>query len=579
MFSQIDPSLLLARLEARRAELGALRSTEENPEPLSWVEVGSQAGIHSATFSRLKAGTLPGDATMPKILSWLGITDPFDLVPDPEAPETPTPSGSLVGGMLETHAIALVGEQGPELVTVPEGSPLLGHNGECADCGDPSLAADPAPDDGEPTEDPDSTKTAAIMGIGSLSESEDPETQAAVLRVRELMNEGAVGVSIMHDLNPDDMPDQSVIDALVDAEDWDGLDALFADIHARPRHVAVVDTAAFSDARLSVDENGVVSGPVTFEGMWTGDQRMLPYGVLTWDDDLLPIPIIWDREDGDHSGMTVGSISSLERVDGVVSSMSPLIEEDAVAAAAGTTALPAAYFKQFKADKAMPLKVEAPDAQGRRRFWGTAAPRGVCHRSDMGACFQYPGDVDKELRNFHTGFEIALDDGTSVRPGAITSGGLHIDTNLARRGVSARDVNRHREDSNKVLSLVRAWDTPHGLDVSGVLAANVTEDQLLQAMAGSPSVELWPSGRGRTLVGVHVVPTPAWPVVSAAGSSLEFSSSQSIEIEDPPVEETALVASVEKFDLTEMYDSLKRIEMALGLLVSDNIADGIPEPE
>lgn len=551
MFNLIDPSLLLSRLEARRAALGALRSREgEDPEPLSWVEVGSQAGIHSATFSRLKAGTLPGEATMPRILSWLGIADPFELVPDPEAPTA-------------------------TIVDKPDAELTVVHSAECTDCPDALKA-----DDGEPTpiEDPDSSKTAAIYGYGSLSESDDPETQAAVLRVRELIAEGAVGVSIMHDMNPDDMPDQSVIDALIDAEDWDGLDALFADVHARPRHVAIVDTPAFSDARFELNDDGTLSGPVVFEGLWTGDNRLLPYGVLTWDDDLLPIPIIWDRTDGDHSGMTVGFVDRMERVDGVVSSMAPLVEADAVAAAAGTTAIPAAFFKQFKLDKPMPLRVDPPDAQGRRRIWGIAAPRGVCHRSDMGACFQYPGDVDKELSNFHTGFEVALDDGTVVRPGAITSGGLHVDTGLAKQGVSARDVNRHREDSNKVLALVRGWDTPYGLAVTGMLAANVTEEQLLQAMAGSPSVELWPAGRGRTLVGIHVVPTPAWPVVASAGSSLEFASSQTIEIVDPPLS-TALVASVEPFDLTEMYDSLKRIEMALGLLVSNNIADGIPEPE
>src|SRR4029077_7696029 len=56
-----------------------------------------------------------------------------------------------------------------------------------------------------------------------------------------------------------------------------------------------------------------------------------------------------------------------------------------------------------------------------------------------------------------------------------------------------------------------------GLAVSGVVMPSVDRDTLMRAAASAPSVELWPAGRGRTLVGVHLVPTPAWPVAASAG--------------------------------------------------------------
>jgi hypothetical protein len=317
---------------------------------------------------------------------------------------------------------------------------------------------------------------------------------------------------------------------------------------------------------------------MVFEGVWTGDMRFIPYGMVVWDT-TLPIPIIWDREDGDHTGTVVGSITAAERVDGETSAARPpdVSEEqvEAVVSAASSpvadiTSLPAAYFADPKYSKAEPIRITAPDSK-LRRIYGTAAPRGVCHRSDMGTCFQYPGDVDKSLRHFHTGAAITLDNGKTIRVGALTAGDLHLDTAHARRGVTARDANRHREDANKVLAMVRAYDTPHGLDISGVVLPGVTDDELMAAMACAPSVELWPEGRGRTLVGVHLVPTPAWPVVAAAGgSAMEFSSSQGISVE--------MGEQVDDGYIDAILASLSRLETAVGMLAADLIAD-VPLPE
>lgn len=448
----------------------------------------------------------------------------------------------------------------------------------------------------EPTVDEDQ-KTAGIVGVGSLSKSEDPRTQALVARVQELLREGAVAVSIKHDLHPEVSAQLAALEGPFDTDEealaaMEQANEIYKNADIRPRHVAIVDTAAFSGARLTLDEDGYgVSGPVTFEGIYTGDVRTLMYGSLTWDDDLLPIPIIWDPENNDHDGVVVGYVSSLERVDGMTTSVRPeaVSEEqiEAVTAAAGSSALPAEYFAKFKVTKMTPLTVGPEDANGLRHIYGIAAPKGVCHRSDMGACFQYPGDVDSQHRGFHTGQLITLSDGSTFQPGALTMHGRHIDGKLARQGVSVQDVGRHRDDANTVFAMVRAWETPFGLAVSGIVMPDVDQATLLRAMSLAPSVELWPAGRGRTLVGVHLVPTPAWPVAASAGGDVTMLTTQDhvhvidpeggfcAECGDEPVE--SVVEEIQEDRLASVEASLKRIEGALALLAADALTN-VPLP-
>lgn len=452
----------------------------------------------------------------------------------------------------------------------------------------------------------DDKKTAGIVGTGSLSKSEDPRTQALVARVAELLREGAVAVSIKHDLHPEVSEKLAELEGPFDNEE-DAVSAgkqaqeIYENAEIRPRHVAIVDTAAFSNARLTLGEDGyTVSGPVTFEGIYTGDGRTLKYGSLTWDDELLPIPIIWDPENNDHDGVVVGYISELERVDGMTSAVRPeAVSEgdvEAVVAAAGSSALPASYFADFKPKKRTPLTVSEEDANGLRRVYGHAAPYGVCHRSDMGACFQYPKDVDKTHRGFHTGQQITLDDGSTVRVGALTIGGKHLNPALARQGVDFTEVTRHRDDANTVFAMVRAWEDQFGLAISGVVMPGVDKDTLFRAAASAPSVELWPAGRGRTLVGIHLVPTPAWPVVASAGGDDTFTyvDAEHVHVIDPEggfcsecgddfkdeleQEDMGVADLTLAGRLDTLESSLKRIEGALALLAAD-VLTNVPLPE
>lgn len=665
----MDAYSLLAALENARAERGP------GGIAIPWTSVSDEIGVHQSTFSRLKAGRLPGPRSLGAVMEWLEIDEndftvggdtslpigdrrePWDgeaatnrvfawakgddgkysqaklrrafFYIDPKAnPATrgayKLPYCDVRGGSLYIVPAAMAavsGGHGVEAITEATPSEVISIKKKMCqiyerltdkfddwpDCpfnqaGERVARKDRRNDkslnnEGDTKEQAvnEETRTAGIIGVGALSKSDDPHTQALVVRVRELLQEGAVAVSIKHDMHPD------VCAALNSGADLESLPT--QDLEAiRPRHVAIVDTAAFSAARLTLAEDGyAVSGPVTFEGIWTGDGRTLPYNSLTWDDDLLPIPIIWDRQDNDHDGAVVGYITSLERVDGMTTAARPerVGDDDvtAVTAAAGQAGkLSPEYFQDFKPTKAVPLTVTSEDSAGLRRVYGIVAPKGVCHRSDMGECFQYPGDVDPTHKGFHTGQILPLSDGTTVRVGALTLGGRHIDANLSRQGVGLKDVGRHRDDANTVFAMVRAWETAFGLAVSGVVMPSADRDDLFRAAASSPSVELWPSGRGRTLVGIHLVPTPAWPVAASAGGAERLTTPDHVHVADPeggfcaecgdayegepplPDEKPGEGKPEEKDRLGGIEASLKRIESALALLAEEALTD-VPLPE
>lgn len=53
------------------------------------------------------------------------------------------------------------------------------------------------------------------------------------------------------------------------------------------------------------------TGVIAIEGQPTGDGRMLELGALYWE--TLPLPLIWDRQEGDHSAMVVGTVTEIWR--------------------------------------------------------------------------------------------------------------------------------------------------------------------------------------------------------------------------------------------------------------------------
>ncbi len=73
------------------------------------------------------------------------------------------------------------------------------------------------------------------------------------------------------------------------------------------------DASTESESRMPIR----VAGIAVVEGEPSGDGRMFEHGALSWEG-MLPIPIVWDRVDGDHTAMTVGFVDTMERRDGGV---------------------------------------------------------------------------------------------------------------------------------------------------------------------------------------------------------------------------------------------------------------------
>lgn len=492
----ITAESLVGAVDKHRAELSRLIGATM---PLSYSEVARQIGVHSSVFSRLKKGDMPSEKLVGAILTWLGDEKlaHCDTCPD----------------LLEDDPENFDEEEVEEL------NPLAAKELEEIE----EAAADEGGFDSN-------EKVQAVYAVGRLSESEDPETQSIIARAKELLREGAVGVSVALDMHPDDA--KIVGEAAVDEETGelqvpDGFVP-----RQRIRHTAIVGTPAMADARLELHEDGTVSGLVTFQNEWTGDLRKVDYGSIDLEATRTPSPIIYNRDLEGHEGPTIGFIDSFEVREVPPTSERFRLNDEAITAAFAPMELPAAYFAQTVPTRAEPIRISKPDAQGYRAIRGLAAPKGVCHRSNR-TCFTYPKDPDPQLKGFHTGTLLRLDDGADIRVGALTIGGGHIDASLARQGVSISQVSNHRDDANRVFALVRAWETRFGLMIAGAIPPDVSDADVARALACSPSVELWPDVSGRrTLIGIHLVGTPAWPVTASVGSAEFATTHEPIQVED-----------------------------------------------
>lgn len=389
--------------------------------------------------------------------------------------------------------------------------------GSCDICGGEVLSLD----------DYETTPTATIMGYGRFDETSNPEVQALIERAKELLAIGAVGVSIATDLDPNDLPAQPDEDSIAQIEA----------AHQRVRHVAIVDTPAFSGAFLDLATDGTLTGPMVFEGIPTGDLRSIgPVDTLALDDSLLPIPIIFDLHDGDHTGVVVGHIDRWERVSGIVGAGTA-----PVAASLSVDAYPAYLFSE-PAPTAM--TVHAPDKHGHRRYTGIIAPAGVCHKG-MGGCCTYKG---ANLDYFHSGARVLLDDGSYTRVGPIMFGDLHAD---GTKMDYAEALKRTNEDARTVGAMGRVFDHPKGALFSGVL---MPDADIPRIQACAPSVELWPDHKGRLeLKTALLVPRPALPVAaSLSGGGVQLAESEPVFVEAEHGEHHTNMAAInERFDALE----------------------------
>lgn len=372
--------------------------------------------------------------------------------------------------------------------------------------------------------------TATIYGWGRFSETSNPEVQAVIDRAKELLREGAVGVSVATDMNPDDMP--------LNPDDID--EETVTNAKQRNRHLAIVDTPAFNGAFLDISDDGLsVEGPLVFEGIPTGDGRAIgPVGTFLLDESLLPMPIIFDIHEGDHTGMVVGYIDRLERRDGITTGdVAPLV--------ASVGDYPAYLFDEPQFG---PMTVDAPDAQGYRRYHGSILPADVCHKGRPG-CYTYKG---ASLDYFHSGARIPLDNGTTIRVGPMVFGGVHADgTKLDYDEALSRT-----DDARSVCAMGRAFHHPKGLLFSGVL---MPDADVMRIQATVPSAEIWPdpqTGKMELKTALQVN-QGAWkvPIAASAGhGGVMLLSATPTVVEHEPVEHFERIEELER-RMTAMEDA------------------------
>lgn len=505
----ITPESLSRAIDMQRLNIAAERG---EVEPIQLAEVAGAIGVHPSALSRIRGDQMPSKPTLAKILTWLDDEKSAHCTSCEEEAQASHEAGDvdidaeferLVGGDLEDEA------------------PV---------------------DEEEKTDEVKEGLVKAVFATGRLSESDDPDTQAIVNRAKELLKEGAVGVSVALDLHPDDVEAIAEAEKVANEDEWskpfdEYLPEGFVPRH-RIRHTAIVGTPAYADARLELRDDGTVAGVVTFQGEYTGDMRY--FESVDLDSSRVPSPILFNRELEGHEGPTIGYIDKFEWVERPPSSHRARLDDEAITASLKPMTFPAAYFAQSVPTGPEPIRISAPDEKGYRAIRGLAAPKGVCHRSNM-QCWTWPGDPDPKHRHFHTGTLIGLDNGQDIRVGALTFGGPHLNPELARQGVTASQVGSHREDSNKVLALVRVWETRLGLMCAGVIPPDVPESSILRALACSPSIEFWPENGKRHLVGLHMVPTPALPVIASVGSAELVVTDERVEVEDKEDLEASLV--------------------------------------
>lgn len=402
--------------------------------------------------------------------------------------------------------------------------------GACDICGGEVLALDSFED----------SPTATIMGYGRFDETTNPEVQALIDRARELLAVGAVGVSVALDLDPDALP------ADLDEVTEDDLKAA----HVRIRHVAIVDTPAFAGAYLAVEPDGSLKGPMVFEGVNTGDIRAVgPVGTITLEDEsLLPIPVIFDITDGDHTGTVTGHIDRWERVDGIVGK-----DVAPIAASISVDAYPSYLFAEPEAT--IPT-VHPPDAHGYRRYSGIIADANVCHKGRPGGCYRYKA---ADLGYFHSGAQIGLDTGERIRVGPLMFGGLHADDKELNYAQALKNSN---EDARTVFAMGRCFHHPKGLLFSGVL---MPDADIMRIQATAPSIEQWPDHKGKLELKTALqVPRPALPFAA----SLDGGGIQLSEVTQPIVTEPH---GDHHTRLDDLAARMERLEKAVTPLLSAHL--------
>lgn len=510
-------------------------------DPLSWRTVADRAGCAPSTFTRMRAGSTPSAEVLLTLCDLMGADLVDFVVPPPSSRgrlQRATDSGGDGGdfrdgdddGGMTTTPLRVIG------TIVVEGEPT--GDGRMIEQGALEWGdALPIPiiwdrEDGDHTGAVVGSITAisreaggAIVGEGVLSASDDGEASAAVQRVAELLAEGAVGVSValdrveeeirvdadlLREEGVDDDPEDAVQPEVDDEKvDGDGRvkiaeiaydDMLFVTTAARIRHVAIVDTPAFAQARLAIDdpEGATVSvaacgtlalaDPDAWEGRreWFADPA---FGTPGRDDRLRYDP---------HTGRW---------------SCPPTV---------------------------------TPDGQ----VYGHIAPFGICLRGRPDRCVTPPRS---DLRGFMRGAAPAAG---GLATGVIVAG------DHASVGVGAEAATRHYDKTGRAIADVTVGEDAHGVWFAGMVRPGALAEDVYALQSADVSGHWEPGKDGRmTLVGLPAVNVGGFPKGYLTWEEVSGGLAASAELDDDD-DCGCSEASLEQVD-DGITGALMRIEEAL----------------
>jgi hypothetical protein len=339
----------------------------------------------------------------------------------------------------------------------------------------------------------------------------------AVLRVTELLNEGAIGVSLRLDdevceirVKRELIEIDAVVEASVDEPEaeyddseervvvarFSADDVLYVTTSGRARHLAIVDTAAFANAKLAVAATGAIAASA-LAGDWSGYEHLFDdpkFGDYATDSRL--------RYDPDRG----------------VWSCPPTVTDDG-------------------------------------RYFGHITPMGICLRGRTDRCINPP---EGDLEGFMRGRAPAAG---GRRTGVVVCGGgsSHCDV-----GIGAAMATQHYDKVGMAAADVRVGKDRYGIWFSGMIRPGTSKERVyeLEASDVSGHWEFTQTGR-MTLVGL-----PAVNVGGFAKGYLTYdefrgglAAAAGITVEDGC---GSLYGELLETEGSDIDGRLARIEMALG---------------
>lgn len=175
-------------------------------------------------------------------------------------------------------------------------------------------------------------------------------------------------------------------------------------------------------------------------------------------------------------------------------------DEPAIAAAGGPAAPPVEWFADPQFDEPTAMVV-TDDGQ----IYGHIATWGTCHIGRQGTCITPPRSAT-DYSLFTTGY-VSCEDGCHIPTGVLSLGGGHADLRL-----NAREAAAHYDNSSTGVADVAVGEDDFGIWIAGAVRPGVTEEQVRELRASSPSGDWRALGGNLELVAVLAVNVPGYPV-------------------------------------------------------------------